>query len=395
MSLPDRSPQQAPRQNFHGHPVFIRGRPGYIGGLALIDTYDLTVRAGAPPPGGTLVTLNRRLTTLGLALFTIFFAGASASSAASTGLLVVDRTKNTVFLYDQGGNLYGPALVDNVNLLQPSGIAVSPDQTKLYVSSSGNNRVMQYDYSVATGHASNPVIFADAADGLAFPNSIVFSPDGSTVYVSNLGGTGVARFNPDGSSAGAPLNGLIGGGAFFQFSGMAFTPAGELLVGAFQDFPGGTMGAVAKSNVARTSLSDFIPPSTELNGVTGLLVQGFNLYVAAGFANNIRRYNVTTGEKDLGFGLSDLDFPQGMVNAPNGNGFLVGNLFDGTHPGFISRYDFNGALLGGFEKPFGFFEPTAFVTVEFSTVPEPATGGMFAIALVALGSLVRRRSIAG
>jgi DNA-binding beta-propeller fold protein YncE len=335
------------------------------------------------------VTTHRRFASLGLAALTLLFVGASASSAA---LLVADRLSNSVYRYSNSGALLGTVLTDNVNLIQPSGVALSPDQTRLYVSSIGNNRVMQYDYNVGTGAASNPVVFADAADGLMFPNSIVFSPSGNTVYVSNLGGSGVARFNLDGSSAGAPLNGLIGGGAFFQFSGMAFAPSGELIVGAFQDFPAGTSGAVAKSNAAITSLSDFIAPSTALNGASGLLVQGFNLYVSAGFAGNIRRYNVSTGELDAGFGLSGLEFPQGMVNAPDGNGFLVGILGFVDGSGKISRYDFNGTLLGTFaiNGSGGFTEATAFAVV----IPEPATGGMLGVALVALVSLARRR-IAG
>jgi DNA-binding beta-propeller fold protein YncE len=335
------------------------------------------------------VTIERRLTTLGLAALTILFVGASASSAA---LLVADRLSNSVYRYSNSGALLGTVLTDNANLIQPGGIGISPDQSKIYVASIGNNRVMQYDYNAGTGTASNPVVFADATDGLMFPNSVVFSPNGSTVYVSNLGGSGVARFNPDGSSAGAPLNGTIGGGAYFQFSGLAFAPSGELVVGAYKDFPGGTTGAIAKSNAARTALNDFIPGSPSLEGLTGLMVQGFNLYAAAGDAGNVRRYNVSTGELDAAFGLSGLEFPQGMVGAPDGNGFLLGILGATDGSGSISRYDYNGTLLSTFALPGGggFTEPTAFVVY----IPEPATGGMIGASLVPVVWLARRR-IAG
>ncbi|MCQ6463564.1 hypothetical protein NPN16_24655, partial [Vibrio parahaemolyticus] len=79
------------------------------------------------------------------------------------------------------------------------------------------------------------------SDGLAFPNDIVFSPDGSKIYVANLDG-GVSRFNTDGSSAGTKL-GLSSPEEveYFAASSMSFTPAGELLVGAFEE------GAVVKS----------------------------------------------------------------------------------------------------------------------------------------------------
>lgn len=320
-------------------------------------------------------------------------AFSSWAVTAHAALLVADRLSNSVYRYSNSGTYLNKVITDNANLIQPSGLAISPDSTKMYVASSGNSQVMQYDFNATTGVASNPVVFADSTDGLSFPNSILFSPSGNTIYVSNLGGTGVARFNTDGSSAGAPLNGLIGGGAFFQFSGMTFAPSGELIVGAFQDFPAGTSGAVAKSNAALTSLGDFVAPSTALNGVTGLLVQGFNLYVAAGFSGNIRRYNVSTGELDAGFGLSGLEFPQGLVNAPDGNGFLAGILgfVDGT--GKIARYDFNGTLLGTFAapQPGGLREPTA---MAFVAIPEPSSLGLVGVALGLMRVATRRRRAA-
>ena len=95
--------------------------------------------------------------------------------------------------------------VDRVRV-QPTGLALSPDLTKLYVASFQNSQIVAYDYNRTAGTASNPTVFAAGfADNLATPSSILFSQDGSTMYVSNLGGTGVARFNLDGSTAGPPL----------------------------------------------------------------------------------------------------------------------------------------------------------------------------------------------
>jgi DNA-binding beta-propeller fold protein YncE len=324
------------------------------------------------------------------ALAIVLIVGQAAQVSAA--LLVVDRLNNTVYRYSNSGALVNTVITDNANLSQPAGIALSPDLSKLYVSSTLNNRVMQYDYNAVTGSASNPTIFADGADGLAFPNQVLFNPAGNRVYVSNLGGSGVAQFNLDGSSAGAPVNGVIGGGAFFQYSGMAFAPSGELIVGAYKDFPGGTQGAVAKSNAGITSLNNFIAGTTALEGLTGMLVQGFNLYVAAGDAGNVRRYNVSTGELDAGFGLSGLEFPQGLANAPDGNGMIVGILTNTNGAGYIARYDFNGALLGTFAPNGGggFSEPTAFTFA----VPEPAGLSLIAAASAMLLSVVRRRRTA-
>lgn len=315
----------------------------------------------------------------------------AAPSQAQQQLLVADRLSNSVYRYSASGTLLGTVLTDNVNLLGPSGIAISPDQTKIFVTSTGNNQVVQYDYSVATGLATNGSVFANGSDGIAFPSAVKYSQDGSKVYVSNLGSTGVAQFNPDGSSAGAAINGAIGGGAFFQYSGLAFAPGGELLVGAYKDFPAGTSGAVAKSNLPITGLSDFVAGSTSLNGVSSLMVNGNDLYVSAMDAGSITRYNATTGALDGAFGITGLPSPQGMIASPDGNGFLAGILGAANGAGYISRYAYDGTLLGTFASPGGggFVEATAFAAV---AIPEPATLGMLTVAVAALGLTVRRRT---
>ncbi|QDT74914.1 SMP-30/gluconolactonase/LRE family protein [Lacipirellula limnantheis] len=334
----------------------------------------------------TARNLTRGLHFLAAAALLVSVRPAPASAAQ---VLIADRLSNAVYRYSGNGVLLGTVVADNVNLNQPSGIALSPDSTKLYVASSGNSQVVQYDYSVATGTATNPTVFGNAAEGLAFPSSILPSGDGSKVYVSNLGGTGVAQFNADGTLAGAPINGLVGGGAFFQFSGLAFAPTGELLVGGFQNFPAADAGTVAKSNAAITALGDFLTPSASLNGATGLLVDGDDLYVAAGFAGTVQRFDVNTGAVDPSFGLSGLAFPQTLLANSNGSGFLVSVLGFSNGTGTISKYGFDGTSAGIFASPGGggFQEATALVAV----VPEPATIGMLTCAAVALGFTVRRR----
>lgn len=298
----------------------------------------------------------------------------SVSQVGAKQLLVADRLSNSVYRYDSDGTFLNKVLTDNVNLNQPTGIAISPDQTKLYVSSFQTARVIRYDYDVATGTAANGEVFATA--NLASPNAIRFSADGGTIYVSNLGGTGVVQFNLDGSTAGPPINGVIGTpigdgmGDIFQYSGLEFAPGGELLVGGFQNFPAGNMGAIAKSNAEISTISTFIPPVASLNGASGLLVHDGDLYVSGMFASNIQRFDAITGTLDPSFLVSGLAFPQQLILAPDGNSFLAGILGVANGEGHIAHYDFDGNLIGDgkfadnvSESGVGFTEATAFTYV--------------------------------
>lgn len=296
----------------------------------------------------------------------------SASPAAD--VLVADRLTDSVYRYSASGAFLNVVLrerdvdpeFDFVN--EPTGLTLSPDGTQLYVSSSQNDRVVRYDYDAAFGLASNPFVFATAANGLSFPNAITFNPAGDTIYVSNLrGGTGLARFNVDGSSAGPNLLPFGAGGAFQQFTGLAWTPSGELLVGGFADDSTDTTGAIGKSDVGVNSLQSFIGPSTALLGASGVLVHENYVYATGMFGSRLQRFNLSDGTRDTSFEIAGLAFPQQLVAAPGGNGFLAGILGYSNGAGRIAHYDFNGAPIGNgiFASPGGggFTEATAFAVV--------------------------------
>ncbi|MGD9632791.1 MAG: SMP-30/gluconolactonase/LRE family protein [Pirellulales bacterium] len=296
--------------------------------------------------------------------------GVAVVSGAPSGLraadlLVVDRLSNSVFRYSATGALLGTVVDHSADLNQPTGIGISPNFKELYVSSSQNNRVMKYEYDRASGVASNPTIFADASDGLEFPNDIQLSPDGSQVYVANLSG-GVSRFNLDGSSAGSKLALPT---SIEQVptptSSLNFTSAGELLAGAFQD-ASGAGGGVAISNSAVSAFPGYlVDPMSAINGATGLMIHDGYLYVSGLFSFNIRRFALSDGEIDASWGITGVAFPQDLVAAPDGNGFLAGILGFANGSGNISRYAYNGTFLSTFASPSqnGFTEATAFVVV--------------------------------
>jgi hypothetical protein len=219
-----------------------------------------------------------------------------------------------------------------------------------------------------------------------FPNSILFSEDGNTVYVSNLGGSGIAKFNLDGSPAGAPVLGALDGKpveteegmidtSIFQFSGLAHSPGGELLVGGFQNFPGSNRGAVGRTDAAIATLGEFIMADESLNGVGNLLVHDSDLYVAAGFAGSVRKFNAASGDLDENFTpIVDLQFPASMILAPDGQGFLVGSLGFVDGSGNISQFGFDGTPQDVFasaqtDPENGFQEATGMVYVEDPGLP--------------------------
>jgi sugar lactone lactonase YvrE len=311
----------------------------------------------------------------------------AAQVARGAELLVADRLGNGVFRYSESGAFLGVVtqekLVPGVTpeyLYQPTGIAISPDYSKFYVSSSQLNQVVAYDYDRFTGSASNPTIFADVNDGLSFPNDIQFSPDGSKIYVANLNG-GVSRFHIDGSSAGEKLLlPTINGFGVTQASSMSFAPDGRMLAGAFSD-PSGVGGGIAISNSDVSALPEyFVEPVPSIRGATGLMVHEGYLYVSGLFAASIRRFSLSDGVIDSNWEVTgpDVSYPQDLIVAPDGNGFLAGILGAFPGAGRIARYDFDGTPLGTFALPSqnGFREATAMVAVPTSLEGDYNDDGM-------------------
>ncbi len=284
----------------------------------------------------------------------------ASASVEEEELLVADRLTNRVLRYSASGSFIDVLVDDQVNLNEPNGLALSPDEASLYVASRQNNSVVRYDYDGFT--ATNPSVLISS--GISVPASVLFEPDGSKLYVSSLGaafdGAAVAQFNPDGTSAGSDLTGGLPVGR----SGLAFAPDGDLLVSSFQS------GEVLRYNEATSSFETFIGPDLALLGAGNLVVNGNSLYVAAGFTGTVLKFNATTGAPDPTFTpISGLEFPASLAIAPEGDGLLVGSLgfVDGT--GRIDRYNLDGLLIETFamnsnDNPeLGFREPTGMLVV--------------------------------
>ncbi len=312
------------------------------------------------------------LTRLLTRLTPIFLLGAgwlqnppSASNGAE--ILIADRLTNSVYRYSPAGQFLGVLLTDNTNLNGPDGIQISPDLAELYVSSSGNDNLVRYDFNYSTDAVSNPTVIASTAQGLSFPSSITFNAADSIIYVASLNQyppAGVARLTLNGAVAGTPLV----GGSIRSYSGLALGPDGSLVVGGFND---GTQsqGGVLKSNPAITAISDLVPPATSLSGVAAVLVHGNDVYVTSGFSGQVSAFNVTTGAPDPSFTtIKPLSFPAGITLTPDGQNLLIASLGVTNGGGKVSRYDLSGAFIGDFataqaDSANGFREATSIVTI--------------------------------
>jgi DNA-binding beta-propeller fold protein YncE len=104
-------------------------------------------------------------------LFVLIAMSFFAVAADAAELLVADRLTNRVYRYSDSGSFLGILLDDAVNLAEPNGMALSPDNTKLYVASRNNGRVVRYDYNGTT--ATNPTVIINS--GLDLPASLLFS----------------------------------------------------------------------------------------------------------------------------------------------------------------------------------------------------------------------------
>jgi DNA-binding beta-propeller fold protein YncE len=355
----------------------------------------------------------------------VLTAAGSRSATAAGQYLVGDRTLGRVLRYSEDGTFLGTLINDPTlgsglgqNDGGITGLTLSPDQTRLYVSDRLRNRVAVYSYSgTSASHLFDITAVTAAPSTLFVPATVLFSQDASKIYVANLGpfaplpsGDRVAQITPEGASAGADLT----GGPAVGRSGLAFAPNGDLLASSFNFFGD---GGVLRFNSTSNQFESFVSPRPELRAAANLLVVGDDLYVAAGQGGRVGKFDANTGALDPDFGTGgyigpspDFAFPASLVLGPGGDSILVGVLGSTTGDSRIEEFDFNGDSLGVWatdthETNFppngmgtvpsnnilGFSEPTGIV---FSTlVPEPSSLLLSMFGLAAFG--IKRRRAGG
>ena len=217
-----------------------------------------------------------------------------------------------------------------MNLNQPSGLTVSPDFSKLYVTSFQNASVIQYDYDSRRHGGPDPGgIRANAADGLA-------SGFGEVQPERQYGLRVESRRNGRGPLQSGRFERRCAGERIdrgrhnFPVLRSRLRSGRRIARRRVSKAPAGANGAVAKSGLPVNWIFEFIGPGPSLNGASGLLVQGNSLYVTSMFAGNISRYDVNSGVLDPGFSVTGLAFPQGIMLAPDGNGCSARGFAEGT-----------------------------------------------------------------
>ena len=140
--------------------------------------------------------LNCRARIFSFLFVGLYFFSATASSVHAAGqYLVGDRTLGRVLRYSDDGAFLGTLINDptlGVGLGSNdggiTGLTLSPDQSRLYVSDRLSNRVAVYSYTGnSASHLFDITAVTAAPSTLFVPATVLFSQDASKIYVGNLG----------------------------------------------------------------------------------------------------------------------------------------------------------------------------------------------------------------
>ena len=300
----------------------------------------------------------------------------------SQGTFLVGNTRGNNVLHFDGntGNYLGEFIPPGSGgLFNPDQIVFGPDgngddKSDIYVASGedpGNSgeptasAVLRYDG--ITGAfidkfvGDNPNTAADETGGLSRPYGLAFGPDGN-FYVSSFLSDQILRYNgKTGQFIDVFASGNQQAGGLNGPNGLLFAPDGNLYVttqgsvarDGKADYSAGFPSQVLRYNpqTGQSSIFASPDPSPRSQGFTSLLGMAIgpadgDLYVSD-FANDIRRYNLKTGElvKVLSTNYTDTspssNYLGSLAFSPIGNLFVVGfdNRANANGAGTVLRYN--------------------------------------------------------
>ncbi|WP_373536304.1 hypothetical protein [Microcoleus sp.] len=303
-----------------------------------------------------------------------------ASNPQGTFLVGNTRGDNVLRFDGNTGNFLGEFIpAGSVGLSNPDTVLFGPDgngdgKSDIYIASGdkpGNSgeptasAVLRYDG--VTGEyidrfvADKPNTAADETGGLSRPYGLAFGPDGN-FYVSSFLTDQILRYNGktgqfiDVFAAGNQQSGGLNGpnGLLFAPDGYLYvTTQGSVARKGEADFSPGFPSQVLRYNPETRQSNIFASPepSPRSQGFVSLLGMAIgpddgDLYVSD-FANDIRRYNLTSGEliKVLPTNYTDTspssNYVGGLAFSPIGNLFAVGfdNRASANGAGAVLRYN--------------------------------------------------------
>jgi gliding motility-associated-like protein len=219
---------------------------------------------------------------------------------------ITNNNANTVSVINIGTNKVVATITVGTN---PSGVAISPDGTRVYIVNSNSSTVS------VINTASNTVIATIPIGEYSFGAAL--SPDGSHLYVANLGSGTVSVINTATNTVSATITGVPG-----PFC-VAVSPDGsELFV-----TENGSSGAVSVINTANNSIKATIPVGSYPIGVA-VSPDGKLVYVANESSDNVSVINTATNSvvSTIPVGAS----PYGIALSPDGNTLYVANTGSGS-----------------------------------------------------------------
>ena len=289
-----------------------------------------------------------------------------AATPSQADLFVTSGSTNAVFRYDGTTGAFISA-ISGGGLVTPRGMAFGPDGN-LYVGGGplGTSQVLRFN--AATG-AFLDVFVPPGSGGLALADTLAFGPDGN-LYITGDGFTlDVKRYN---GATGAFLGTFIPSSVLDTCGpdGLTFGSDGNLYVGC-------NTGSVLRFNGTTGALLDtFVPVgSGGLNGAEALVFgPDGSLYVSSQRTDQVLRYNGATGGfLDVFASGGGLDAPWGLAFGPDGN-FYVASFNTNN----VLRYN---GRTGAFMDIFA--SGASPIAIAFTRVPEPS-----ALTLIGIGALI-------
>jgi YVTN family beta-propeller protein/autotransporter-associated beta strand protein len=283
----------------------------WLGALAAFATDDAHAQQGpflyVPNNGSASVTIidTPTSTTVPPAI-TIGTQPITAAVRGDESLAYVTNFgSNSVSVINTGTN----AVVTTINVgTSPTGIAVSPDGTRAYVTQTGNN-VSVIDTT------TNTVV--TTLTGFNAPAGVAFSPDGTRVYVTNVSGNNVSVIDTATNAVvGAPI--AVGSNP----NAVAFSPDGTRAYVTNQN-----SGTVSVINTATNTVVATVGVGTSPRWVA-VSPDGTRAYVANNGNNTVSVINTATNTVVTNIG--GFNGPQGVVFSPDGTRAYVTNNVGGN-----------------------------------------------------------------